>query len=462
MSGGIQRSNLIVSDSSIRKRKKRKVPDSGVDLQQGGRKRSRTSQGSSSKATSNTTTQSHRSDFMSRNNSTASATNTNTVLSSGRESLTDNDTQTVKYLTEQISHNIRTSATTIVVDSFRISLWYADRFGLLVSKAFDFLERPELLVLTVAAICATKATEFGLCSLVKVPTESFTSYKGVTLELEQPVVPIEVVGRPNFDLPIIARSGSSTDLQDASSSSSEAKDESDSVDAKDGMTLDTAFVFNISHGENWHPFSAYGITGRGTTIVPLKVVHDSVKIFKDENSGLVAKLSWQHKSRLEEAEFLRVIHYRLRNDAQHGVYIKHIPKIHCSISREREYMDLPRAKFATAHELAADDYRILHVLVTNRYLRLQQIRSVQEFTNIFRQVVRGAYIPYDYKAIVSTDHTTVSASLGLGSCRRSASRYKHCEHYVLPGYKFETSTRRVVRLGPCSIQDRFGNDRGRR
>ena len=63
--------------------------------------------------------------------------------SHGRSSeLTGNELQIAKYLTELMSHGVRTYATGFLLDQETMTLWYADRMGLVVSVPFNIFKSP--------------------------------------------------------------------------------------------------------------------------------------------------------------------------------------------------------------------------------------------------------------------------------------------------------------------------------
>ena len=56
--------------------------------------------------------------------------------------LTHNETQIAKNLHELLSHGIRYYATGFLLENTKLSLWYADRFGIVKSRSFNFILEP--------------------------------------------------------------------------------------------------------------------------------------------------------------------------------------------------------------------------------------------------------------------------------------------------------------------------------
>ena len=66
--------------------------------------------------------------------------------------LTENELQSAKYINEMMSHGVRDYATGWLLQDTTMTLWYADRMGLVQSAPFDIFGEPHLLLLLVAAL----------------------------------------------------------------------------------------------------------------------------------------------------------------------------------------------------------------------------------------------------------------------------------------------------------------------
>ena len=104
-------------------------------------------------------------------------------INANEPELTDNEVQIAKYLNELLSHGIRYYATGFLLENTKLSLWYADRFGIVKSRSFDFILEPHYFLLMVAALYNASPSDLGFCTLIsRMPTD-FLSHDGAVLTL---------------------------------------------------------------------------------------------------------------------------------------------------------------------------------------------------------------------------------------------------------------------------------------
>lgn len=164
-----------------------------------------------------------------------------------------------------------------------------------------------------------------------------------------------------------------------------------------------------------------GTVGRGTVVLPLACPNDIATL--QAKDGLVAKMSWQPVNRMAEDETLRIIRRKIPKP-----WTKHVTDLKCSTTLDGEALSLPRKDLMTfigarvntvatlkrlnrgtrvyadgedflelADAFIGQDYeeRVLRVLVTPRYLPLCEVKDLQEFKTVFRDVVKGKISVYE-------------------------------------------------------------------
>ena len=251
---------------------------------------------------------------------------------------------------ELLSHGIRYYATGFLLENTKLSLWYADRFGIVKSRSFDFILEPHYFLLMVAALYNASPSDLGLCTLIsRMPTD-FLSHDGAVLTLPH-----------------------AQDIKGAS------------------LGEETRFNLNISNKKLL--YIRPGMVGRGTTIIPVRPSKETPNQWGDDQ--LVVKLSWQHIER-DEAGHVRKIRTKLdqlRNipvlgNVTHNA-LRYIVDLKCSVSLSLEDAGLPRAFMPGLSSTAPGDARYLSILVMKEYLPLWFIERPEELKIIFRNALSG-------------------------------------------------------------------------
>ena len=101
--------------------------------------------------------------------------------------LLGDESQSAMHLTEMISHGVRTYASGFLLQDTKMTLWYADRHGLVRTAPFDIFIESHYLLLVIAAHHYGKAHNFGFSPFLSSPSSSptpyFETYDGAVLTL---------------------------------------------------------------------------------------------------------------------------------------------------------------------------------------------------------------------------------------------------------------------------------------
>ncbi|KAK7684445.1 hypothetical protein QCA50_012392 [Cerrena zonata] len=243
--------------------------------------------------------------------------------------------QTAKYINELLSHGIRAYAFGFLLQETRMSLWYVDRMGMATSQSFDIFLNPELFVLVVAALHFADRDKLGTIPLVKYPDDASRSHDKATLELPRAI-------------------------------------------GSDGAPIDEQLSFGLRVSAASPLIVAYGAVGRGTTVVPITSDARARELFGKDK--LVAKLCWPSTKRRDEAEIIRMIRTKLKENKKAKVYLKNIVDLKCSLDMSAVEIGLPRAFMDLT---APYEPRLLRTLIMVEYLPLEQIRSLDDFKVVF-------------------------------------------------------------------------------
>ncbi|CAL1698397.1 unnamed protein product [Somion occarium] len=275
---------------------------------------------------------------------------------------TNNEVQAAKYLNELLSHGARNYATGFLVENKKISLWYGDRFGIIKSRLFNFIEEPHYFLLMVTAIFRASDADLGFCPLIRNVPTNHLSYDGATLK-----VPAAV------DISNKAIPG------------------------------DVEFEVSLTEPESI--FTAYGTVGRGTTVVPITAVGPkNCRRFGKER--LVAKMSWQPVKRYEEGH-IRTIRQTLKKSKNKSARaaLAYIVDLKCSstLAINDPNVNLPRAFMTQLPEIPEDERRNFCMLVMKEYLPLQLIDTADELKRVFRDVVTGHHWAWTVAEVLHRD-----------------------------------------------------------
>lgn len=152
------------------------------------------------------------------------------------------------------------------------------------------------------------------------------------------------------------------------------------------------------------------LDGRGTIVIPLAYPRSNDPAqpgYSSIGERLVAKMRWRPSNRLPEDITLRFIQRKIPTH-----WRKYVTDLKCSVSHRSDELGLPRkkitalvkevwqegtgpegeAKFRSAMTVDGTQYRVFRVLVSQRYLPLNQVKDGEEFKTVFKDVVKGASV----------------------------------------------------------------------
>ncbi|KAI0079388.1 hypothetical protein K474DRAFT_651538 [Panus rudis PR-1116 ss-1] len=281
--------------------------------------------------------------------------------------LTEYEVQIVKYLNEVLSHRFRHHSSGFLVDNEWISLWYADRYGVVKSLSFDWTMEPHHLLLVIAAIHFATPVMLGFSPFItQAPyVGGFFSTADATFVLPR-----------------------ATSLE--------------------GAEITTPLSFPLDITLSRRILTAYGIVGRGTTVIPIKVAGNTVAAGVPQRSpdDLVAKVSWQHLSR-KEATHIRNIRAALKQSqyAEARSCLDHVVdmKYSFALPMEDPQLALPRALMRYMPSLLVQDTRYFNVLILEAYEPLEHIATAEEFKKVFRDTVRAHHWVWKEAGVLHRD-----------------------------------------------------------
>ncbi|TCD59854.1 hypothetical protein EIP91_011290 [Steccherinum ochraceum] len=294
-----------------------------------------------------------------------------------KSDLTAADLQIIKYIDELMAHDFRTYATGFVLEDNKMTLWYADRMGLVQSASFDIFREPWFLILVIAAHRYGSSHDFGVNPLISLPHERrlFRDYNNALVTLPSAI-----------DATLPPPTASPADVQ--------AFDEGRG-DPLTGLQFQVASIDRPS-------IIAYGTVGRGTGVLPVVAVNKAAELYG--NGHLVVKLSCPlEDQKPSEDQFIRVIRRKMRGHHEATPFLKHIVELKCSFNcgMEDAVLGLPRAKMLYSVEL--DARRSLRALVMPEYLPLEKLSTPEEFSKILGDVMTGHHWVYKTSNILHQD-----------------------------------------------------------
>ncbi|KAI0071910.1 hypothetical protein K474DRAFT_485138 [Panus rudis PR-1116 ss-1] len=357
----------------------------------------------------------------------------NPMLEAGEPGrLRDEEIQITKYLNELLSHGIRQYSSGFLVEDQCISLWYADRYGVIKSVNFNWVKEPHYLLLVVAALLFADRQRLGFSPFVELdpkapeknPFAKATLRVPVAEELDGTQINQEKAeggaghesegdeeGEGDKECHIregderaedqSQRIGERMNIHrmkntDGKSERNEelAKTKSCTLDS-DGKEIAITLEFSFDASSGRRIVTNYGIIGRGTTVIPVKVAGNQVtsKALRMEgDASLVAKLAWQHVDRKEDA-LIRTIRQALNaeTDTEARSMLNHVVDMKCSLSLSMDSpcINLPRIFMSRLRPLPRQDLREFRLLILESYEPLANITKVNDFKKVFIETFKG-------------------------------------------------------------------------
>ncbi|KAI0069646.1 hypothetical protein K474DRAFT_1777198 [Panus rudis PR-1116 ss-1] len=360
------------------------------------------------------------------------------LSSSHVDTLTNDEIQIVKYLNELLSHGIRQHASGFLVEDQWISLWYADRYGVVKSTCFDWIKEPHFLLLMIAALRFADQRKLGFSPFVALDPKASNAnpYDNATLCLTGVQYPADenkttinnkgqngtkqkdratkrAKGRRKAKGKGMASAKAKGKVyiqEDAEEQAKEGdKDKREEMETPppvlegplqatngEGAPIEQSLKFPLDITAQRRLYTQYGIIGRGTTVIPVKVASGNVTAIALGLKGetpLVAKLAWQHVHRQKEDAFIRQIRKALAidEDPQSQLMLKHVVNMLCSlsVSMRSSYIHLPRAFMSLLPDIHPSDMREFRLLLLEAYEPLSNITSADDFKKIFRETFQA-------------------------------------------------------------------------
>ncbi|TCD63448.1 hypothetical protein EIP91_005389 [Steccherinum ochraceum] len=330
--------------------------------------------------------------------------------------LTGDELQLVKYLNEMLSHGVRTHASGFLLKDSTMTLWSADRMGVITSVAFDIFAQPHYLILLVAAHHFGGPHDFGINPLVELPgliyddpsSSSSSSpadddnkdanYTSNSRKAKKP--PPRDIARAAYHAGVLTLPSATPAQLPAVEASPDAKD---AFDTGEVPPL-PAMAFEITLDESRHINTAYGIVGRGTTVIPVLPRLSAFEGLQltDSDARYVAKLTFPLEARHAEDKYIRVIRRKLNEDEDGRSQLKHIADLLCSFHCKADdpFLDLPRAKLGL---LPTDNLRCFRVLIMPEYLPLECISGPKDLQKIMIDVITGHHWVWKTSYILHRD-----------------------------------------------------------
>lgn len=274
------------------------------------------------------------------------------------QSLLEREAPFASYIRAMMANSIRTYATGIAVDGTKVTLYYGDRFGILASGSFDFMEEPDLLVLVVAALCNARATDLGFSPAYRIAQSDGK------------------VAHSYCDILIPLAYGP------------HVNDNNQGAGGYWGGNLSGPYRFWIEENEARALLVDADLVGSGTTVIPLRMMRTVLYSGNPVDTGkkkLVWKFSYVHRNRLPEANTIRCVREGLKSHKPS--VLKHVVKLVCASRRAVEAIGLPRLFLRETEDYSE---KVFQSMVTLDYRPLRDLWSSRCFLQVFIQVVKGS------------------------------------------------------------------------
>lgn len=270
---------------------------------------------------------------------------TQSWLQSQHQELSADEAAFSQQLMCLLCSNIRSWVTGIVIHDTWVTLWYADRMGVVVSSRFSCISQPNLLSLAGLAIGATDRKGLGISSFMSFQMPS----------TDRPVETSMQFNFASFALP--------------------------SPMDSEGRAIDGVITFGES---SWDvPDVATGqLVGRGTAVLPVRATNPAAAHLFGQTRTYVLKMAWAlHSAPVEDAT-VRLIRRRL-SEEQPSI-LAHVTNLKCSVTKTMMEMGLPRASL-----FVREEPRILRLQLLDRYGPLEAITSVDDFKTCYLDALYG-------------------------------------------------------------------------
>lgn len=262
--------------------------------------------------------------------------------------LTDDELFPVKEIHRLFTHGVRTFVSGYSVLEREVTLWYADRMGIVKSKPFDFYKEPHLLLLFAAALCNPHPHGLGIL----------------------PFVHCDETGCRLLDEFRFPRLGHFTVNQPFLSFQ---------IDCSLGRLVYTAND---------------GVDARGTSVWPI-LSADQKSADLCGTGRLVAKIAWPRRNAPREDLILKRIRRKLEAHplADAKKILDHIVDLKFSLNLTMDHgsLDIPRAKMGDFYGVIFQE-RVCSILVMEEYFHLRSVADSFEFEKVYIDAIVGKSI----------------------------------------------------------------------
>ncbi|KAJ8502363.1 hypothetical protein ONZ45_g11835 [Pleurotus djamor] len=302
-----------------------------------------------------------------------------------RVKITRKTCQSASYALELLSATPRRWSTGLVVEGSEVTIKYFDRCGGIVTPPFDFIKEPTKLALVLLAIGTASLTQAGYDSYFVLPDSH---------SLEAGLPPIT---DGHLILPPLGNT-------DADGLYTGSKDPDDSW-SRFAVEEHPLYVYSGLKGRGSIVWSGTWKSKEASTDGGDNKADPVPAVPKDDDAlGQIAKLSWPNKDRpRHEPKILEDLFEKVPSEMH-----EHFPQLRASVLMTADVAGLPRVHFinqATGNFKKQFELGIRHfaIMVVDRYRHLWHVDTVEEFENIYVDLVKGHYYAYRYAGILHRD-----------------------------------------------------------
>ena len=256
------------------------------------------------------------------------------------------------HIHSMLTSSIRWFATGLVVDETEVTLYYGDRFGLVASRPFDFIEDPQLLCSVVASLCNANSANLGFSPFLR------------------------FVGSP----PTAGLSGTEMKLR---------------AYARDGTAHPLTCTVDINRVRRL--YNAGSVKGRATTVVPIRLcASKDARLGGSRGLKAVLKTCIPAKGHMPEDATIWAVRGRLRKNKP--VALDHITDL-------RYAVDAPASEVMVARAFLGDVFNgtastsLIRMMVMVAYEPITVIVEEDSFRKAFTDVVKGALPTFSFFCI---------------------------------------------------------------
>ncbi|THH31465.1 hypothetical protein EUX98_g2729 [Antrodiella citrinella] len=278
------------------------------------------------------------------------------------EPLSDDELDAAQHIFSLLHNGMRSFASGVDIHNTTVTLYYGDHSGLIKSQSFDFMERPDLLVLVVAAISSAHSTALGF-----LPSLHILENKGE----------IEVEGS-KIKIPL-------------------------AFDADRRVSGPWRFVVDTSDSSGRKVTYAGDAVARWNAIIPVRALKcDNAPALSPE-TDLVYTYGWEDSTHVAEDETIVDVRATLREKKLKA--LNHIVELICSASALDSTAGLPRAFLG---EVEGAFTRVFRSMVLVDYQPIASLATGADFKQVVVDGLRAHHWVWQYAAVLHRNITSDS------------------------------------------------------